>query len=144
MSEDVKKDIEERKGDIVQCSFCNKYQRDVRVIIKGLTGFICDECLRLSNEMVSDLYPRFSPLQQVNISGYRVLDVEDAGGGCRLRSLTRSYEQEEAIEICHITKNACKGILKERPLDCLLLEPSEFMFKLAAMISEVKDNDGRK
>jgi ATP-dependent Clp protease ATP-binding subunit ClpX len=46
----VKKD----NDDVLRCSFCNKSQNDVRKLIAGPTVFICDECVDVCNEIISD------------------------------------------------------------------------------------------
>jgi ATP-dependent Clp protease ATP-binding subunit ClpX len=45
-----------RKGadDVLRCSFCNKSQNDVKKLIAGPTVFICDECVDVCNEIISD------------------------------------------------------------------------------------------
>ena len=40
--------------DILRCSFCNKDQNDVRKLIAGPTVFICDECVDVCNDIISD------------------------------------------------------------------------------------------
>ncbi len=45
----------ERDGDdVLRCSFCNKSQNDVKKLIAGPTVFICDECVDVCNEIISD------------------------------------------------------------------------------------------
>ena len=41
-------------GGILRCSFCNKDQSDVRKLIAGPTVFICDECVDVCNDIISD------------------------------------------------------------------------------------------
>ena len=38
----------------MRCSFCNKSQNDVKKLIAGPTVFICDECVDVCNEIISD------------------------------------------------------------------------------------------
>ncbi len=38
----------------LRCSFCNKTQNDVRKLIAGPTVFICDECVRVCNDIIDD------------------------------------------------------------------------------------------
>lgn len=38
----------------LRCSFCNKSQNDVRKLIAGPTVFICDECVRVCNDIIDD------------------------------------------------------------------------------------------
>ncbi|MDA1094410.1 MAG: ATP-dependent Clp protease ATP-binding subunit ClpX [Acidobacteria bacterium] len=40
--------------EILRCSFCNKDQNDVRKLIAGPTVFICDECVEVCNDIISD------------------------------------------------------------------------------------------
>ena len=42
------------RDDILRCSFCNKSQTDVKKLIAGPTVFICDECVDVCNEIISD------------------------------------------------------------------------------------------
>jgi len=46
----VKKDSD----DVLRCSFCNKSQNDVKKLIAGPTVFICDECVDVCNEIITD------------------------------------------------------------------------------------------
>jgi hypothetical protein len=38
---------------VLACSFCGKSQREVRKLIAGPTVYICDECIRLANDIVA-------------------------------------------------------------------------------------------
>ncbi len=40
--------------EAVQCSFCSKSQNDVKKLIAGPTVFICNECVDVCNEIISD------------------------------------------------------------------------------------------
>jgi len=40
--------------DVYRCSFCNKSQNDVKKLIAGPTVFICDECVDVCNEIITD------------------------------------------------------------------------------------------
>ncbi|MFZ0427066.1 MAG: ATP-dependent Clp protease ATP-binding subunit ClpX [Acidobacteriota bacterium] len=40
--------------DVLRCSFCNKSQNDVKKLIAGPTVFICDECVDVCNEIITD------------------------------------------------------------------------------------------
>ena len=46
----MKKESEE----VLRCSFCNKSQNDVKKLIAGPTVFICDECVDVCNEIITD------------------------------------------------------------------------------------------
>jgi len=43
----------EQQGHL-SCSFCGKGQRDVRKLIAGPTVYICDECIRLCNDIIAE------------------------------------------------------------------------------------------
>jgi ATP-dependent Clp protease ATP-binding subunit ClpX len=44
--------FEEQKG--LKCSFCGKYQDQVRRLIAGPSVYICDECIELCNEIIAE------------------------------------------------------------------------------------------
>lgn len=37
-----------------KCSFCGRSEHDVKMLVTGLDGCICDECARLANEVVNE------------------------------------------------------------------------------------------
>ena len=39
---------------LLSCSFCEKNQNEVKKLVAGATGYICDECIRLCNEVIKD------------------------------------------------------------------------------------------
>ena len=44
------------ENKLVKCSFCGKYQEQVRRIIAGPGVFICDECIELCREIIEEDY----------------------------------------------------------------------------------------
>lgn len=38
----------------MKCSFCDKSQNEVKKLVAGSTGYICDECIVLCNEVIKD------------------------------------------------------------------------------------------
>ena len=42
------------KGSTLQCSFCGKTQDDVRKLVAGPSVYICDECVELCNDILSE------------------------------------------------------------------------------------------
>ena len=40
------------------CSFCGKSQRDVRKLIAGPSVYVCDECVELCNDIITEEYER--------------------------------------------------------------------------------------
>ena len=55
MSKD-NKDGQDSKGDgkLLYCSFCGKSQHEVRKLIAGPSVFICDECVDLCNDIITE------------------------------------------------------------------------------------------
>src|SRR5437879_11430220 len=49
-----RKSVKKNSDDVLRCSFCNKSQNDVRKLIAGPTVFICDECVRVCNDIIDD------------------------------------------------------------------------------------------
>ncbi|MDA3030504.1 MAG: ATP-dependent Clp protease ATP-binding subunit ClpX [Actinomycetota bacterium] len=41
-------------GDLLKCSFCGKTQKQVKKLIAGPGVYICDECIDLCNEIITD------------------------------------------------------------------------------------------
>src|ERR1043165_3156421 len=41
-------------SEVLRCSFCNKDQHEVRKLFAGATGFICDECVEVGNDIIAD------------------------------------------------------------------------------------------
>jgi len=53
MSKD-KKDGTKGDGKLLYCSFCGKSQHEVRKLIAGPSVFICDECVDLCNDIITE------------------------------------------------------------------------------------------
>ena len=46
--------MERNKDGYLRCSFCGKTQKEVRKLIAGPGVYICDECITLCNEIITD------------------------------------------------------------------------------------------
>jgi len=46
------------EGKDLSCSFCGKSQREVRKLIAGPSVYICDECVELCNDIITDEHER--------------------------------------------------------------------------------------
>ncbi len=92
MSKD-KKDGKDGKGDgkLLYCSFCGKSQHEVRKLIAGPSVFICDECVDLCNDIITE------ELQEKD-------DSEN-------RSLPIPKEINEFLDDYVIDQNAAKKVL---------------------------------
>lgn len=51
---DEKNGSSEDNGKLLYCSFCGKSQHEVRKLIAGPSVFICDECVDLCNDIISE------------------------------------------------------------------------------------------
>ncbi len=47
-----------QSGKDLRCSFCGKSQREVRKLIAGPSVYICDECVELCNDIITEEYER--------------------------------------------------------------------------------------
>lgn len=59
-----------KKGDThvnLSCSFCGKSQREVRKLIAGPTVYICDECIKLCNDIIAEENEREENKPQVSL-----------------------------------------------------------------------------
>src|SRR5438132_12663703 len=43
-----------RADDTLRCSFCGKSQNEVKKLIAGPTVYICNECIDICNEIITD------------------------------------------------------------------------------------------
>jgi ATP-dependent Clp protease ATP-binding subunit ClpX len=48
-------------GKLLYCSFCGKSQHEVRKLIAGPSVYICDECVDLCNDIISEEIREISP-----------------------------------------------------------------------------------
>jgi len=60
----VSRNREHHHGNL-SCSFCGKSQREVRKLIAGPTVYICDECIRLCNDIIAEESEREDARPQV-------------------------------------------------------------------------------
>lgn len=54
MTDTTKGDGDGENGKLLYCSFCGKSQHEVRKLIAGPSVFICDECVDLCNDIISE------------------------------------------------------------------------------------------
>ena len=87
MSEDNKKE----DGKLLYCSFCGKSQHEVRKLIAGPSVFICDECVDLCNDIITE------EMQDH-------LDTDDS-------ALPKPHEINELLDAYVIGQNTAKKIL---------------------------------
>ncbi len=58
------------------CSFCGKSQREVRKLIAGPTVYICDECIELCNDIITEESVRQNAMQQAQLSVPKPLEIK--------------------------------------------------------------------
>jgi ATP-dependent Clp protease ATP-binding subunit ClpX len=51
----------------LSCSFCGKSQREVRKLIAGPTVYICDECIKLCNDIIAEEHDREEGKPQISL-----------------------------------------------------------------------------
>lgn len=44
----------DKNKPLLRCSFCDKNQNEVKKLVAGSSGYICDECIVLCNEVIKD------------------------------------------------------------------------------------------
>ena len=54
MSDDKNDKGDDDNGKLLYCSFCGKSQHEVRKLIAGPSVFVCDECVELCNDIISE------------------------------------------------------------------------------------------
>ncbi len=59
------KKMTKQNDELLKCSFCGKGQKEVRKLIAGPAVYICNECVGLCNEIMSE---EFEPAFDINIS----------------------------------------------------------------------------
>jgi ATP-dependent Clp protease ATP-binding subunit ClpX len=83
-----------RGGDrpTLSCSFCGKSQKEVRKLIAGPTVYICDECISLCNDIISE-----------------ELDSREAAG--KHKALPKPVEIKEILDLHVIDQEYAKRVL---------------------------------
>ena len=50
----------ENSDEVLRCSFCGKTQHEVKKLIVGPTVYICDECIALCSDIISESHPNIT------------------------------------------------------------------------------------
>ena len=75
------------------CSFCGKSQHEVRKLIAGPSVFICDECVDLCNEIISDeLEEKSSKSKEKLPKPHEINEILD-------NYQNKNYSKEDIIDI---------------------------------------------
>ncbi len=60
---------EQKKKNYCRCSFCGKPENETRLMLTGVSGFICDECVRRAYEVVNEM------VQKDGVSEFKLKDL---------------------------------------------------------------------
>ena len=53
----------ESNEEVLRCSFCGKTQHEVKKLIVGPTVYICDECISLCSDIISESHPNIARIK---------------------------------------------------------------------------------
>ncbi len=56
-----------------RCSFCGRTDKEVNVLLKGQTGYICDECIDSANQILADIKKSNTPKYHQTAAKQRLL-----------------------------------------------------------------------
>jgi hypothetical protein len=102
------------RQQVMRCSFCNKSQDDVRKLIAGPSVFICDECVLVCNEILSD--EAFSSRSEIEGGGELPADAESTQRvlvvPCALCGLPTSLDEALVIRNRGALCGGCVGEIK--------------------------------
>jgi ATP-dependent Clp protease ATP-binding subunit ClpX len=76
---DEKNGSSDDDGKLLYCSFCGKSQHEVRKLIAGPSVFICDECVDLCNDIISEEVQEADP-ESANESLPKPVEINDTLG----------------------------------------------------------------
>src|SRR5690625_2322711 len=60
-------------ADLLKCSFCGKSQRQVKKLIAGPGVYICDECIKLCNEIIDEEFADTGELSLIDLPKPRAI-----------------------------------------------------------------------
>ena len=107
----------EEQAVILSCSFCGKTQREVRKLIAGPTVYICDECIKLCNDIIAEEMDR---KESADLAGLLVTRTRNQADAVRwLRSLDQATVAglprplQEAIESVGVASRRLETTLAE-------------------------------
>jgi len=92
MSDDKNGKGGDDNGKLLYCSFCGKSQHEVRKLIAGPSVFVCDECVELCNDIISE-------------------EVEEKAGGLGESKLPTPREINEILDEYVVGQPRAKKIL---------------------------------
>jgi len=76
----------------LRCSFCHKHQNDVRKLIAGPSVYICDECIALCNDIITEEFEEREEAER----------KEEAGRGASLPDSSRAKPKVSPPALCRL------------------------------------------
>jgi len=61
---------ESKNNRMRRCSFCGRSDKEVRLMITGMTGFICDDCVEQAYQILQET------IKQAGMNGLPELDLK--------------------------------------------------------------------
>jgi ATP-dependent protease Clp ATPase subunit len=125
------------KSNHLSCSFCGKNQNDVKKLIAGPAVYICNECIRLSAEILNE------ELQAEKVATHRIMTPQDI----KAKLDVYVIEQESAKKILSVAVyNHYKRLLtrlksNEEALIRILTEPRNALVKQFQKLFEMMGVD---
>lgn len=67
-----------KNSDDIKCSFCNKYQDQVKKLIAGPAGvYICDECVEICADIIEEEYEEEPVEEELDINLLRPVEIKE-------------------------------------------------------------------
>jgi len=139
MTEDSKKD----DSKLLYCSFCGKSQHEVRKLIAGPSVFICDECVDLCNDIITEemqeqadkgesALPKpnesnepgdsYVTGQDNSTESTKTALITGAAGGIGIALAKRLATDGWRLHLCDINKARLKSMQRDLPKDTTISE----------------------
>ncbi len=115
---------ESRNKNIKRCSFCGRSEQEVRLMISGFTGFICDNCVEQAHQILQET------LEQVDKSGLPKLDLKKLPKPKQIKQFLDQYVigQDEAKRYLAVAVyNHYKRLLQKDDGDGVEIEKSNII-----------------
>ena len=115
---------ESRNRNARRCSFCGRTDQEVRLMITGITGFICDNCVEQAHQILQET------LEQVDKSGLPKLDLKKLPKPKQIKQFLDQYVlgQDEAKRYLAVAVyNHYKRLLQKDDGDGVEIEKSNII-----------------
>lgn len=115
---------ESRNKNTKRCSFCGRSEQEVRLMISGFTGFICDNCVEQAHQILQET------LEQVDKSGLPKLDLKKLPKPKQIKQFLDQYVigQDEAKRYLAVAVyNHYKRLLQKDDGDGVEIEKSNII-----------------